>query len=218
MLNMRTVHKPSVSIIYYTIKDIKYSRWRPLKNNRISTTISAKHWGVLLKLADKYGTQQKALELAIENLENPTKAVPRLSPEEATFVRVSTEIDAMCLLPKEAVRILMTSANLERARTYIEEQTPLEWTFEYFFQKPLKDLSLKEIVEGVIFFGKMAHWFETATYSDESDHYSMKISHSMGINASKVHEMMIEGAFKRYGTKTIITTSERSVFVKAYKK
>jgi hypothetical protein len=189
-----------------------------LKNNRISTTISAKHWGILLKLADKYGTQQKALEFAIENLEDHSKAVPKLSPEEDAFVRVGTEIDSMCLLPKEALKILLTTANLEKVRAYIDEQTPLEWTFEYFYQKPLKDFSLKEIVEGVIFFGKMAYWFDTAIYSDEGDHYSMKISHSLGINGSKVHEMLIESTFKKYGAKTISTISERSIFIKVFKK
>jgi hypothetical protein len=188
-----------------------------LKNNRISTTISSKHWAMLLKLAEKHGTQQKALELAIENLENGSRPAPKPSPEEEAYTRVGSELKSICLLPKEALKLLLDTADLDKVRSYIDEQTPLEWTLEYNYQKPLREFSLKEVVDGIVFFGKMAHWFDTGIYTDDGDHYSMKISHNMGINGSRVNEMLIESVFRRYGVKTASTISERSIFIKVFK-
>jgi hypothetical protein len=191
---------------------------KDLKNNRVSTTISSKHWAMLLKLAEEHGTQQKALELAIENLESGSRPMHKPSPEEDAYTRVSTELKSICLLPKEALKLLLDTANLDMFRSYIDEQTPLEWTLEYNYQKPLKEFSLREVVEGIIFFGKMAHWFDTGTYTDEGDHYSLKISHSTGVNGSKVNEMLIDSVFKKYGVETDSTISERSIFIKVFKK
>jgi hypothetical protein len=81
-----------------------------------------------------------------------------------------------------------------------------------------KGVQSREVVEGIIFFGKMAHWFDTGTYTDEGDHYSLKISHSTGVNGSKVNEMLIDSVFKKYGVETDSTISERSIFIKVFKK
>ena len=74
---------------------------KDLKNNRISTTISSKHWAMLLKLAEEYGTQQKALELAIENLDSGPRSMHKPSLEEDAYTRVSTELKSICLLPRK---------------------------------------------------------------------------------------------------------------------
>jgi hypothetical protein len=50
-----------------------------LNTHRISTTISQKHWELLKKHAEKFETQQKALELALESLENSSKQSPELT-------------------------------------------------------------------------------------------------------------------------------------------
>jgi hypothetical protein len=57
-----------------------------LHNHRISTTISQRHWALLQKHAEKYETQQKALELALESLENSAKQSPVLSQEEKLWM------------------------------------------------------------------------------------------------------------------------------------
>jgi hypothetical protein len=191
---------------------------KDLKNNRISTTISSKHWAMLLKLAEEHGTQQKALELAIENLDSGPRSMHKPSLEEDAYTRVSTELKSICLLPREALKLLLDTADLDMVRCYIDEQTPLEWTLEYNYQKPLKEFTLREVVDGIIFFGKMAHWFDTGTYTDDGEHYSLRISHSTGVNGSKVNQMLIESVFRKYGVETDSTISERSIFMKAFKK
>lgn len=40
-----------------------------MSKRRVSTTISIKHWELLKKYTEKYETQQKVLELALESLE-----------------------------------------------------------------------------------------------------------------------------------------------------
>ena len=53
-----------------------------LKTHRISTTISQKHWELLKKHTEKFETQQKVLEHALESLENSSKQNPELTREE----------------------------------------------------------------------------------------------------------------------------------------
>jgi len=53
-----------------------------LKNHRISTTISQKHWELLKKQSEKFETQQKTIEFALESLENSSKQSPALTLEE----------------------------------------------------------------------------------------------------------------------------------------
>jgi hypothetical protein len=74
---------------------------KDLKNNRVSTTISSKHWAMLLKLAEEHGTQQKALELAIENLESGSRPMHKPSPEEDAYTRVNTELNRYVCSPRK---------------------------------------------------------------------------------------------------------------------
>lgn len=70
-----------------------------LQNHRISTTISQKHWELLKKYAEKFETQQKALEHALESLENSSKQNPALTEEENLWMRSAP---VACLVQKMA--------------------------------------------------------------------------------------------------------------------
>jgi hypothetical protein len=75
-----------------------------LKRHLIATTISEKHWELLQKHAKKYETQQKALELALEGLENNSNQLPELTLGQK-FWLVYESIDSVCCVQKGALRI-----------------------------------------------------------------------------------------------------------------
>jgi hypothetical protein len=185
-----------------------------MKNNRISTTISSKHRAMLLKLAEKHGSQQKALEYALDSLENDQRPISRLSPEEEKYARKTLELNSVCIINKDALKILLENMNQERIMRNINEQAPMQYVIEYHVQKPLKECGLKEIVDVFVANTRMANWFDTVDCTDDGDHYTMILSHSLGLNNSKLTKALIENLFNAYGVKTESAISERTVFVK----
>ena len=186
------------------------------RNNRVSTTVSLKHWALLNKYAEKYGTQQKALEMALDTLENDSKPNSNLSSEQEVWVRIS-ELKLACIVQKEYLKLLTDTANFERFKAYETDQKPLEYVIEFFYQKPLKECSLKEILDALVFNAKICHLFDTVNCTDDGDHYTLRFAHELGIKHSKINELLIEGVFRSYNTKTESTVSERSVFIKVFK-
>jgi hypothetical protein len=185
------------------------------RKNRVSTTVSSKHWALLHKHAEKLGTQQKALEFALDNLEKESKPVINLSPEEKTWMRIG-ELRSMCPVQREFLKLLIETADVERFKTYANKQKPLDYILEFFYQKPLKECSLKEALDGLVLNAKIGNWFDTANYTNDGDHYTLKLTHQLGINNSKINELMIEEVFKTYGAKVESTISERSIFIKIF--
>lgn len=189
---------------------------RASRKNRVSTTVSSKHWALLNKYAEKLGTQQKALELALEGLENDSKPVSKLSPDEEMWMRIG-ELKMACLIQKECLKLLLETADPELFKAYEHDQKPLEYVLEFFYQKPLKECSLKEIMDGLVLNARTGHWFDTVNCTDDGDHYTFKLTHELGINNSITSGMMIEGVFRTYGAKTESTLSERSIFIRVFK-
>ena len=64
----------------------------------------------------------------------------------------------------------------------------------------------------------MSNWFDTIDYTDDDDHYTLLITHSLGLNNSKINRMVIESPLETYGVKVESTISEKTIFMKVYKK
>ncbi len=190
-----------------------------MKNSRISTTVSSKHWALLNKYAEKYGTQQKALEIALDGLENNnSKPVVTLSPVEEIWMRIGKELNLVCLVQKECLNVILETVDMERIEAYVNEQKPFEYVLEFFYQKPLKDCNLKEIIDGIVINAKICHWFETVNYTDNGDYYTLNGTHDMGLNCSRINLLFVESLLKTYGARIESTISERTMFIKVYKK
>jgi hypothetical protein len=189
-----------------------------LNNARISTTISTKHSALLKKQAEKYGSQQKALEHALEcqENENNSKPISKLSPEEEMTMRI-VQSKLACLVEKQGLKHILENLNMKPYLTILNNDKLLQYQLEVYFQKPLKDCSLKEVMDGMIVNAKLGNWFETLTYTDDGDHYTFNATHNLGLNCSKINETLFEGLFKSYGVRVNITTSERTIFMKIYK-
>lgn len=187
-----------------------------MKRHRIATTVSGKHWELLKKHAEKFETQQKALELALECLENNSKQFPELTAEQKYWLSCES-MASMCCVQKDALKILMETANLERFKEYVTQNKPIECVVEYFYQKPLDECSLSELVDGLAIVFKISHLFDTIDYKNNGNYYIMILTHSLGLNNSKLNLATFESVFKTYGINVESRVSEKTIFMKIFK-
>lgn len=187
-----------------------------MQNRRISTTISQKHWELLKKYAEKFETQQKAIEFALENLENGSKLNPALTPEEKLWMDVGRS-RLVVMLERNAFKLLIETADTDRLIELFIRDKPVEFAIEYYFQKPLKECSLKEVMDGLVINLKITNWLDTIDYTDDGSHYTLIITHSMGLAFSKLLVVSTDNMFKNYGVKTESITSTKSIFIRVFK-
>lgn len=189
-----------------------------VKKYRLSTTISPKHWSLLKKYTVRYETQQKALEKALENLDNGSMIGNSLSEEDVLWLRMGRDLrPLMVIITRDQCRLWVDTADIDKFEKYADEQRPIEFAIEYIYQKPLKTCSLQEVVDCIVLFIKMVNSADTAVCTDAGDCYEIYICHTMGINNSKMMAIGIEHAIKSYGAKVEVSISERSIFLKVYK-
>lgn len=93
----------------------------------------------------------------------------------------------------------------------------MEYAVEYYLQKPLKESSLKEVIDALVIISRMSNWFNTVDYTDDGGHYMLRITHSLGLNFSKLNIIGFESIFKTYGVKYENIISERTIFMKIFK-
>lgn len=187
-----------------------------MKRHRIATTVSEKHWEILKKHAEKFETQQKALELALEYLENSSKQRPALTEEEKFWTRFAS-VKTVCLVQKDFIKMLMETVDIELHKEYVTRHKPIEYAIEYDLQKPFRECNLNEVINGLVVSARMSHWFDTVDYIDDGGHYTLKITHSLGFNNSKIAQVVNESVFKTYGVKTESIISEKTIFMKIFK-
>ena len=189
-----------------------------VKKYRLSTTISPKHWSLLKKYSEKYETQQKALEQALECLDNRSPSALSLSDEDKLWIRIGREImPALVLFPKDYFKKLEQNIDLDDFQQYVNLQKPTEFAIEFYYQKPLKTCSLKEIVDCIVLNFKVQGSADSVICKDAGDSYEIYVSHTLGLKNSKILIMMNESALNAYGARFESTYSERGVFFKVYK-
>jgi len=188
-----------------------------MKKHRVNTTISQKHYALLKKHAEKFGTQQGVLEHALEALESNINQNIELSPEEVLWSRVG-KIKSICILGKDLLKMLMETADIKQFQELVNRDKPNEFSIEYYFQKPLKECSLEEVIEGLVINARLVHWLDTVDYIDNGDYYMLNMTHSLNLNSSKYIKISHESVFKTYGVDFNTTISEKTVFMKIFKK
>jgi hypothetical protein len=187
-----------------------------LKNHRISTTISHKSWALLNKYKEQYHTQQKVLEAALETLDKNSTAGPT-SPEEYLWMRTFKEAKTVGLIQKAALKALIKTSDDGSIKELVDQQKPVEYTIEFLYQKPLKNCSLQEVMDGLVVTSHLSGIIDTINYTDNGDHYVIRITHDMGIKSSNMLRIMYGSLFNGYGVNSDFTISERSLFIKVYK-
>ncbi|MGB9928429.1 MAG: hypothetical protein ACPK85_08500 [Methanosarcina sp.] len=187
-----------------------------MKTHRISTTISQKHWELLKKHAEKYETQQKTLELALESLENCSKKSTALTEEEK-FLLYLIRTNLACVIQNDCFKMLIETADIELLQEFFIRDNPVKYCIEFYLQKSLNECSLKEVIDGLIVSFKIANWFNTIDYMDNGNHYTLRMTHNFGFALSKLTAISIESALKTYGAKTESIVSVKIIFMKIFK-
>jgi hypothetical protein len=189
-----------------------------VKKYRLSTTISTKHWSLLNKYSEKYETQQKALERALECLDSSTLMSSLLSEEDKAWLLVGRDLrPQMVLVPKEMCKTWLETVDMDQFPDYVDKFRPMEFVIEYYYQKPLKACTLQEVLDCIILSCKISNNVDIISNADAGDYYELNITHTLGINLSKCHVMVIGSALRSYGVRFEYTLSERTVFFKIYK-
>lgn len=189
-----------------------------MKKHRINTTISSKHEKLLKKQMEKYGTQQSALENALEKLENSSISSTDYSEEEKIWLKLYREIHGIIItFPKELTRILLETVDIEEFKQYIDDVKQVESVLEYNYRKPLKDFTLPELIHGIITNIKIQGSTDKVFCQEKEDHYLIYLTHRLGINDSKLLVIMNVSAFDAYGVNYEADYSERNIFFKVFK-
>ena len=190
-----------------------------MKKYRVNTTISQKHQKILKKHTEKYGTQQRTLENALEGLENNQNEDIGLPPDEQElWMRIGREIkDVFTLLQRDITKQLFETADLEKFKEHTQNEKPAEFAIEWYYNKPLRECTLHEIIEGIIIKVKIQGGADSVNFIEDEKYHTLNIAHSMGVNCSIIFVIMYESVFDTYGAQYETHFSERNVFFKIYK-
>lgn len=189
-----------------------------MKKYRVNTTISQKHHDILKEFSEKYGTQQKTLEHALESLKNNLNHVFELSSDEKLWIRIYREIlDINTILPKDLTKKFLENMDVDDFRDYVKNAKPADFAVEWYHNKPLKECTLHEIIEAVILNIKMQSSADTVNFTEKDNCFTITLTHNLGINNSKCLVIMNESVFKSFGANFESDFSERGVFFKVYK-
>lgn len=173
---------------------------------------------LLKKYMEQYGTQQGVLEHALDNLGNNQKQIPELSPEEQFLLR-AFEDKLTVNMEKGMFLMLMDAADVKKFESFFSRnKTYMAYSLEFNYQRPFKELNLKEVLDGLVLQAKVSSFFDRYNYSDDGDYYTLKIYHSLGMNGTKLSLIIIENVFDAFGAKYESTFSDKTIFVKIYKK
>ncbi len=182
-----------------------------MEKYRLCTTISMRHWEILKKHMETYETQQKVLEHALETLDNGSR------PREKTPPR-SVEDGSMAPVQKYAMAMLIECIDLEKIAEYMARVKPPVYGLEYYYHKPINECSQKEVIDGMVIVSRLTGLYDTVDCEDNGDNYTFKITHSMGLNGSKVAKMANDILLDTYGLSSEAVISEKGVVQTVYKK
>lgn len=188
-----------------------------MKKRRISTTISTKHWDILKKHSEKHESQQKALELAIESLENNSIKTNSLLLEQEQVHPMFKEKQFLCHINRDQLRLFFEKMDVGAViKEFKKEKYSVNFTIMQC-QKPLKNCSLKEVIDAAVYLINYSNTAESIEYTDEGTHYFLKIFHNMSMNYSTATRALIETVFEAFGARIESEIYENSLFVMIYK-
>ena len=142
-----------------------------------------------------------------------------LSPEEQVWLRMR-ELNVVCLLHKDLFRELSRTADPERLDRLLAKLKWAEYGVVLFNQKPLKECTLKEVMDGLVVTVKAEKILDEIKYTDNGSYCTLKVNHSVvccSIGFSNSFKLFFEGLFEAYGAKTETKVSENNLFMKIYK-
>ncbi|CAG1007382.1 MAG: hypothetical protein OIN86_00035 [Candidatus Methanoperedens sp.] len=190
-----------------------------MNKHRVNTTISAKYWEILKKRTEKFGTQQKVLEAALESLENSSKQNP-LSPEDDLLLRYHKEYGFnLCVLHKTIIKEFLKFGGFDQIIKIVDVMNMTETQVVFFCKKPLKECNLREIMEAIVHNFRLVNIFDIVEYEDYDTFYLLSITHylDLGADSQTSLKLLFEKLFEKCGVTTESELSENNLFMKIYK-
>lgn len=185
-----------------------------MKNYRVNTAISEKHYAILKKHTKEYGTQRSVLEHA---LEKSLKNYHTLSKEEEIWMQMYQIKDFFMVYAKDYSKMLFDTSHMDEVQKYLKKEVPVKFFVEWMYNKPFEDFKLLELIDGILLHIEMFGFSENVSFKDSGDYYTINILHELGINGSKIILYMNEDIFKDFGAKFQSEYSLKNVFFKIYK-
>jgi hypothetical protein len=99
----------------------------------------------------------------------------------------------------------------------VTKNKPIEYEIQILLQKPLNECSLEEVVNGLMIVFRTSHMFDTIDCKDNGDYYLLILTHSLGLNNSKLNLMTCKSLFITYGADIESKTSGNIIFIKVFK-
>jgi hypothetical protein len=137
---------------------------------------------------------------------------PALTPEQDLALRIYFDLNAPCLIPRESPKTFFDAGDSKKFEEDVARYVPMEHAVEHLYHRPIKELSLREIVDGLVINLRVSpRRLDTVHCSDDGDYYTLKATHSMGPNCSRITHQLCDSLFGRYGAKTEGTIRKRSI-------
>ena len=161
--------------------------------------------------------EQKTLEIALERFENTELPDQKLTPMEQIWLQTE-KLNVVCLVHKDIFYELFKMADCELLNELFMKHNMAEYMIVMYYNKPLKECSLKEVMDGLIVVSNAAKVFDSINYRDEDTHYIIKITHSARtIKYSNSVKILLKTLFNSYGLKIQCDISDSSIFSKVPK-
>ncbi|OPY25536.1 MAG: hypothetical protein A4E28_03080 [Methanocella sp. PtaU1.Bin125] len=168
-----------------------------------------KHYGLIKKHLETYETQGKVLEHALESLDNSARSGPAPAGEKAPGRKADDSSAGP--IQKYALMMLLDTLDLEKTGEYIARVKPTVYALEYIYHKPLKECSLKEVVDGLVVTSRALDWYDKVECLEDEGRYTFKITHTMGPNASRIIQMVDENLLYTYDARFETIVSDNGV-------
>jgi len=163
-----------------------------MKKHRISTTISERHWGMLERNLEEYGSQQKVLEAALDALEGEG-ALSRLDPIQRQRVEV-LDFPSLAMFPRRTIKHA-----LEGRWNRIAEERIYELGLLVTAGRLADDMAFPELVKSFCGLLKTLNLFEDVHREDRGSTCTLKLLHSEGKTYSERFAYLNEEFFKERG-------------------
>ncbi len=170
-----------------------------MKKRRISTTISKKHWAILKEKLEKYGSQQKVLEAALDVLDGEG-TISKLNPIQRQRMEV-LDFPSLAMFPRRTIK-----HTLEGHWNRIAEEKVYELGLLVTTGRHVDDMGFLELLESFCDLLRTLNFFEDVQIEDKGGTCTIKLLHSEGKVYSDHFAYLNEEFFKEQGMecKTVI--------------
>lgn len=184
---------------------------------RVTTTISEKHYDILKKHAKKYETQQKVLETALDLLEHGAFLNPVPTPLDEMWSRLGRDLkSSTVLLNKPLFEELARSAQEEKIHELLSITKPAEVIVNWYYQKPLKNCNLQEVMAGICLAMETGNWFNAITCLEYDTFFDLNINHSLSLKGSRIFTQYLEDLFEAYGVRVENKISDVNIHMRIF--